>query len=158
MPFRPSEGDLGRLRAARNVGGALVEPALQLGVAYNFGLAKLSTSVGTFNNDALTSRVDLRNWWAELNGKITSSSTWMATYGKIDDRSGANRDANLMALCLMYHLSRRTDLHAAWARMSNNTNSQYLIIDSTNTGLQTVANVPLGYDPTAIGLGIRRRF
>ena len=99
----------------------------QLGAAYNFGLAKLSTSYATFKNDAATSRVDFRNWWVALDGKITSSSTWMATYGKIDDRSGADRDANLMALCLMYHLSRRTDLHAAVARMSNNANSQYLI-------------------------------
>ena len=87
----------------------------------------------------------------------------MATYGKINDTSAANRDGSLVGLCMMYHLSRRTDLHFAVARLENNASAQYLLIDSTNTGLQTtglqsVATVPPGFNPTALGVGIRHRF
>lgn len=152
------------VKGAQNVANTPKEKHNQIGLTYKlFGDTKLSASYATFENDAAVNAVDFKNYWVALDGRITQSSTWMATYGRINDDSAANRDGSLLGLCLMYHLSRRTDLHFAVARMDNGSNAQYLITDSTNTGLQTtglqsVATVPPGYSPTALGIGIRHRF
>lgn len=147
-----------QIKGTTNVAVTPKEKHNTIGASYNFGVVKAYANYGTFDNDAVTNKVDFANYYLALESKFGQTSTLMASFGRIDDKAVTNRDGRLMSICYMIHLSRRTDLHFAAARMTNNANAQYLITDSTNTGLQSSTTVPLGFDPTAIALGIRHRF
>lgn len=82
----------------------------------------------------------------------------LANYGRLDDKSSNNRDARFLGIGGTYAFSRRTDLYASAARMSNRDGAQYLISDASNAGLLTAANVPAGYSPTSVQIGLRHRF
>lgn len=82
----------------------------------------------------------------------------VANYGRLDDKSSNNFDARFLGIGGTYAFSRRTDLYASAARMSNRNGAQYLISDASNAGLLTSANVPGGYSPTSVQVGLRHRF
>ncbi|MFZ5538738.1 MAG: porin [Pseudomonadota bacterium] len=147
-----------QIRGTTNVGATPKEKHNTVGASYNFGFVKAYANYGTFKNDAATNKVDFGNYYLALESKVGQTSTVMASFGRIDDKAASDRDGRLLSLAYVYQLSRRTDLHFAVARMTNNANAQYLITDSTSTGLQSSTTVPLGFDPTAVGIGIRHRF
>ncbi len=145
-------------KGTTNVAPTPKEEHHMVGGSFKFGPMTAYASYATFEDDAPpATRVDFANTWAALKGEF-GVSTVALTFGQINDKAATNRDARLMALAYSYRLSRRTDLHAAVARMTNKTNGQFLIFDSTSTGLQNTANVPVGFDPTAFGIGLRHTF
>ena len=138
---------------------------------YDFGMAKAHGVYWTVrDNSGAATSADARSWAL---GASTSMSGFnlMASYGRLDDRSGNNFDARFVSLGAQMAVSRRTDFYGAVSRMTNRNDAHYLITDASGTGLQTsvsstaavpaagfIGNVPAGYSPTAVQVGVRHRF
>ena len=62
------------------------------------------------------------------------SHSFMASYIRKDDRSGANNDANQIALGYTYAFSKRTNLYAAWGRINNKNLASYTVGNNSEPG------------------------
>lgn len=62
------------------------------------------------------------------------ATTWLASYIHKDDRGGANRDANQIAVGASYALSRRTDFYASFARIQNRNGAGYTVGNASSAG------------------------
>ncbi|MGH8809111.1 MAG: porin [Noviherbaspirillum sp.] len=51
-----------------------------------------------------------------------------------DDDTAANRDSSQWALAYVYALSKRTDLYASYARVSNKNGAVFTVGNNTETG------------------------
>jgi predicted porin len=60
--------------------------------------------------------------------------TFIASYIRKDDRTAANNDANQIALGYTYALSKRTNLYAAWGRISNKNLASYTVGNNSDPG------------------------
>lgn len=76
------------------------------------------------------------------------SHTFIASYIRKDDRTGANNDANQIALGYTYALSKRTNLYAAWGRIDNKNLASYTVGNNSEPGS----------GDRAINLGVRHVF
>lgn len=76
------------------------------------------------------------------------SHTFIASYIRKDDRTGANNDANQIALGYTYALSKRTNLYAAWGRIDNKNLASYTVGNNSEPGS----------GDRAINLGVRHIF
>ncbi|MCU6500072.1 porin [Rugamonas sp. A1-17] len=76
------------------------------------------------------------------------ATTFLASYIHKDDRSGAHRDANQLAVGVSYALSRRTELYGAFARIQNRNGAGYTVGNATGAG----------HGDRAINIGLRHAF
>lgn len=74
--------------------------------------------------------------------------TVLASYIRKDDRTALNQDASQWALGYRYALSKRTDLYAAYARISNKNGAGYTVGSA----------IEVGSGDSAVNLGIRHAF
>ncbi|MES2258015.1 MAG: porin [Pseudomonadota bacterium] len=77
-------------------------------------------------------------------GRHTLLASWMHK----DDRQAANQDASQLAVGYRYALSKRTDLYAAYARISNRRGASYTVGNASDGGA----------GDSATNLGIRHTF
>jgi predicted porin len=112
--------------------------------SYNFGVA-LATLGYAVNKG--TGTADSKDLIAGVSVPL-GSSTLLASYIRHDDRTVANRDANQWALGYSYRLSKRTDLYAAYARISNSNGATFTVGNATDTGT----------GDKAFNLGVRHSF
>ena len=106
-----------RLAAAQTKNAAATDSAknVLLGANYDFGPARLYLGYGT-NKGYGTARSDDALIGASARFGTT---TLMASYVRKNDKSPANIDASQVGVGGMYHLSKRTHLHASFAKISN---------------------------------------
>ncbi|ELX13549.1 outer membrane porin protein [Janthinobacterium sp. HH01] len=76
------------------------------------------------------------------------ATTWLASYIRKDDRSGANRDASQIAVGASYALSRRSDVYASFAKIQNRNGAGYTVGNATSAG----------HGDRAINIGLRHAF
>ncbi len=76
------------------------------------------------------------------------SHTFIASYIRKDDRTGANNDASQVALGYTYALSKRTNLYAAWGSINNKRLASYTVGNNSEPGS----------GDKAINLGVRHIF
>lgn len=76
------------------------------------------------------------------------SHTFIASYIRKDDRTGANNDASQIALGYTYALSKRTNLYAAWGSINNKRLASYTVGNNSEPGS----------GDRAINLGVRHIF
>lgn len=76
------------------------------------------------------------------------SHTFIASYIRKDDRSGANNDASQIALGYTFALSKRTNLYAAWGSINNKRLASYTVGNNSEAGS----------GDKAINLGVRHIF
>jgi predicted porin len=112
--------------------------------SYNFGVAL--ANLGYAVNKG-TGTADSKDLIAGVSVPL-GSSTLLASYIRHDDRTVANRDANQWALGYSYRLSKRTDLYAAYARISNSNGATFTVGNATDTGT----------GDKAFNLGVRHSF
>ncbi len=74
--------------------------------------------------------------------------TFIASYIRKDDRTGANNDASQVALGYTYALSKRTNLYAAWGSINNKRLASYTVGNNSEAGT----------GDKAINLGVRHIF
>lgn len=74
--------------------------------------------------------------------------TFIASYIRKDDRTGANNDASQIAVGYTYALSKRTNLYAAWGSINNKRLASYTVGNNSEPGS----------GDKAINLGVRHIF
>lgn len=74
--------------------------------------------------------------------------TVLASYIRKDDKTGFNQDADQVAVGYRYALSKRTDLYAAYARISNDRGASYTVGSA----------IEAGSGDKAFNLGVRHAF
>lgn len=115
-----------------------------VGGTYNFGVVTAHAAIG-FNKGVGT--LDTRDWLAGVTVPFGASSVF-ASYVRKDDRSAANQDANQFAVGYTYSLSKRTNVYASYARISNDNGAAYTVGDASN-----------GYaGDKGLAVGIRHKF
>jgi predicted porin len=122
---------------------------------YDFGMVKLFAGW----NDSKTSgsagdSIKFRVWDIGATVKAGPGQVVFA-YGDRKDKLGDARDNRLVGVGYDYPLSKRTNLYAFYARVSNKDGFANGVLNSaTLTGLTP----NLGYDPKALQLGLRHTF
>jgi predicted porin len=128
--------------------------------SYDFGFMKLN---GLYFRTKNQTTSKLQSYEASIAVPI-QAWTLQFSAGRIDNKFDANgstlhlNDSNFAAIGVDYALSKRTDLYAAWSKMTNTSGAAAVIGDNSNNGLFTAANVPPGFNPWAAQFGIRHLF
>lgn len=111
---------------------------------YNWGA--LETSVGFVRNTGLAGAASKD---AIVGVAIPfGASTVFASYIRHQDKAAANKDATQWALGYTYNLSKRTDVYAAYAHISNRNGAAFKVGNATDDGTGN----------TGANLGIRHTF
>lgn len=120
-----------------------------LGAVYDFGMVKLHGVYG--RNKGLNSSVwrNNDNPFGRLEARVASTESrdaligltipfgphaLLASYIDKDDRTMRNQDANQVAVGYRYNLSKRTELHAAYARIENKNGASYTVGSAIESG------------------------
>jgi general bacterial porin, GBP family len=114
------------------------------GGSYDFGIAKLYAAWRT--RKETVAGVDERSGWLGVAVPL-GLATLQATLGRVDDRTGANRDARGISVGAEYALSKRTDLYGRHGRVSNRNAASFNLDNGLN-----------GSGPVSTALGLRHRF
>jgi len=106
------------------------------------------------NNIAVNSQVDAASYQVGLHYKVGAGRV-MASAAHQNDRTSSDSDANLYALGYDYNLSKRTDIYAVVATITNKNEGQYIPGAAGSPGGFT--KVP-GENTRAYQIGVRHRF
>lgn len=120
-----------RLAASKtyNAAASDTERNALLGANYDFGALRLYLGAGSNRGYSSKRSEDALIGASSRVGPVTL----MASYARKNDKSPANVDASQVGLGAMYHLSRRTHLHASFAKISNdvpNTSPAFYTVSS----------------------------
>lgn len=129
-----------------------------LGAKYKLGVAAVSLGTalnkGSFTGLANIVLPDSRDYLVGVSVPV-GAGTFLASYINKQDKSGANNDANQVALGYLYALSKRTNMYTSWARMNNTRPNTAL----SAGGFYTVGNaLDPGTGDKAFNIGIRHTF
>lgn len=126
-----------------------------VGGNYNFGVAKAYLGYQV-ERDAATSTVaaptaftssDARNAIVGVSAPV-GAGTILASYIRKDDRTGANADADQIAVGYIHNLSKRTHLYTSFARISNDNGARFTVGNASDGGTGT----------RAFNVGVQHRF
>ena len=106
------------------------------------------------NNIAVNSQVDAASYQLGLHYKVGAGRV-MASVAHQNDRTASDSDANLFALGYDYNLSKRTDVYAVAAFITNKNDGQYIPGAAGSPGGFT--KTP-GENTRAYQIGVRHRF
>lgn len=136
------------------------------GVSYDFGSVKLSGLYDVIKGDpnsliggnttidiggvGVGNKYDRRNWMIGATVPFGQFS-FLAGYGKVQDKTLSDADASKWAVGARYALSKRTSLYADFAHIKNDSNAAYTINPMGNN-----AGTSLGV--TGFDLGIKHSF
>lgn len=107
-----------------------------IGATYDFGMAKAHFMYQTSKLDdpVLGTIFDTADWLLGVSVPL-GQGTLMASYIRNNDKTAANdHDANKSSIGYMYSLSKRTQLYAAYAKISNKDNAQFTVGNATEAG------------------------
>ena len=147
--------------AQKNLNSALLPDYIasyDTGVAPAFALLDVNTRAALRNiyvtNITRNTQIDARSAQIGLHYKIGAGRI-MASVARQDDKTASNSDATLAAIGYDYNLSKRTDVYATFAHISNQNQGQYTPgIAGAPGGFTKVA----GEDSRSVLVGIRHRF
>ncbi len=132
-----------------------------LGGSYDFGVAKLFAAWNDIEQDPVgggTKLIDARVWSLGATIKAGPGSV-SVTFADRNDKLAANSDARLFGVGYNYPLSKRTDIYAYYARLTNKNNGtaagDLTLNSATATGFAVATT---DYDPRAFQLGLRHTF
>jgi predicted porin len=130
-----------------------------IGVNYDFGIAKLSGSYQTSKTDtaaAVGNVADVRLWNIGARFKAGANGTVGVAYGRMTDKAPANDlRATSWAVDYQYALSKRTTAYAGYSRISNDSNTNYVL---QNLGATFIANNAAGDNNRQFAVGLRHTF
>lgn len=129
--------------------GADKEKVWDLGGSYDFGMVKLA---GVYGNRKVSGAFDQDSWMVGVTVPVGAAGKVLASYVRTEtDITGvaAEEKGRQWALGYTHDLSKRTNLYAAYADISNKNGSEFSVGDSSNGGL--------GYQE-GLNVGVRHRF
>lgn len=119
-----------------------------VGATYDFKFLKLALGYNNQSDNGDVDLIDRDTWMIGVTVPIGKASI-LASYNDLDDGTDANQDAHQWAIGAVYPFSKRTDVYAAYADVSNKNGGMYSAGDAGNDGR--------GYQQGA-QIGIRHRF
>lgn len=100
--------------------------------SYDFKIAKAHAAFGMNKIDGL---VDTRDYILGASYPVMAGTKLMASYVRTDDRMGGNFDADQFGIGLTHSLSKRTDVYAAYARISDDNGAGYTVGNNSDIGV-----------------------
>ncbi|GAA4016790.1 porin [Actimicrobium antarcticum] len=119
-----------------------------LGGTYDFNVVKAHVAFDTVKNDVALNRTNRRDYMVGATVPF-GASTFLVDYTKRKDKTGANLDADQVAVGYTYALSKRTNLYTSYARTSNDSGS------SVNLGTTSAV---AGNTDNLFNVGVRHSF
>ncbi|QIL79985.1 porin [Diaphorobacter sp. HDW4A] len=146
--------------------GGSNDDAHRIAAAYSFGAARVRGSFERLSYEPERGQSLTRNaWQIALSHQFTPQHEVMASYVHAQSPKGnttkslggigipgTDAKAQQISLGYAYHLSKRTDLWAAYTRITNGATSNYNLSANSITGMKP------GQDPSGMGLGVTHRF
>jgi predicted porin len=147
------------------------------GASYDFGMVKLSAVYDIHRADwdntlvGPGEAVDYKDWF--VSAKVPYGKfDFKATYGRVSDRrnnaetaqtsaaiAGATRgDASKIGLGVNYNLSKRTNIYADYARISNSSNANYMLSPGANSISGATTIQAGGYGVSGFNVGLAHNF
>jgi len=137
------------------------------GVSYDFGVVKVSGLYDVIKGDPNSliggnTTIDLggvgagneynrRNWFIGATVPVGAKTKILASYGQVKDKTLSDADAKKYALGVRYALSKRTELYADIAHISNDKNAAFTINPMGNSA-------GTGAGVTGVDFGIKHSF
>ncbi|MDR2334327.1 MAG: porin [Burkholderiaceae bacterium] len=146
--------------------GGSNDDAHRIAAAYSFGATRLRGSFERLSYEPERGQSLTRNaWQIAVTHQITPQHEVMASYVRAQSPRGnttkalggigipgTDADASQVSLGYVYRMSKRTDLWAAYTKITNGATSNY------NLSANSIAGMKPGQDPSGIGLGITHKF
>jgi predicted porin len=132
---------------ANNGAGVSARKNINFGGTYDFGIAKahfiyqttksaagtaLRTGVGAYLGK-FQNYNDAADWMLGVSAPL-GAGTLLASYVNHNDKTAVNADASQFGIGYLYGLSKRTNLYAAFGKISNKNNGFYLVGNATDGG------------------------
>lgn len=135
----------------KRVTGGQKDKEYSFGLGYDFGMFDVK------GNYLVADPAGGGNKFEQINFGASAPIGPGRLYGNVQQNrmSGGGRGTGLAAT-YSYELSKRTNLYASYARLSNNTQGRFGL-NSSSTNVTPVATAP-GADPSVMAVGIRHRF
>lgn len=138
------------------------EKAWKLGAGYNFGATKVGFAYEKVSDDTATVAGNDDNhkaWYLSLAHQIGANTLKFAYTRAGDTANTADTGANQISVGVSHALSKRTNVHALYTKVNNDTAGLYGLASTNNTAAPAgVAPSAAGQDPSAISLGISHKF
>jgi len=126
-----------------------------IGGSYDFGIAKPSFMYAQGKVPVVGGDNTIQSWLLGVTVPVGPGAV-LASYGQIKNKDVAATTSKQLALGYTYALSKRTNLYASYARMTNDNNVQNIVNDATGNN-----DAPLGANgltSSGFALGIRHKF
>jgi predicted porin len=120
----------------------------QLNGSYDFRVVKLVLGWNTNKNDAGT--LDDRVWNISAVMPIMGKDLIKFGYTRLTDKVVANKDVRLLAIGYAHPMSKRTNLYATYAKMTNDSGAAKSMLGAVG--------VAAGFDPSAFQFGVSHSF
>jgi predicted porin len=142
---------------AAGLSSPIATKATMVGGSYDFKVVKINAAWQTVNNDANPKSADMRMWDIGATIPVMGTDQIKVNYTSLQDKLTNNADSKLIALGYVHPMSKRTVLYGTWSKMTNEGG-----VGRTLGGAPAVTDAVglanLGYDPSAIQLGIQHAF
>jgi len=124
-----------------------------LGGTYDFGMVKAHAAYAWNKGENLSGvdNLDTRDMMVGVTVPVNSVSRVLASYMRKDNKLTSNADTNIWSIGYTYDLSKRTNLYASYAKLTNDAAAKLAIKDAVGT-------INNDYDPSTINFGIRHKF
>lgn len=113
--------------------GVKAKGALVAG-SYDFGVAKAHVGFGTNKLEGL---IDDRDYLIGVSVPVDGATRLMASYVRKTDRMAAEQDATQIGVGVVRSLSKRTDVYASYARVSNDNGATFTVGNNSEVGTGT---------------------
>jgi len=123
-----------------------------IGGQYNFGSAKIVAAWESFKNSA-TNAGDYNVWSLGVGIPVMGTDEIKAVYTAKKLKNVSSTNSNLIALGYDHPMSKRTKLFATWSRMTNDSRAR-----ETMQGAVAILAADVGYDPSALQVGVSHEF
>ena len=126
---------------------------------YDFKVVKINAGWQTVNDDANPKATDLRMWDIGATVPVMGHDQVKFNYTALQNKlpGATNVDSKLIALGYVHPMSKRTVLYGTWAKMTNETGVARTLLGSPGVTNAT-GGANLGYDPSAVQIGIQHAF
>ncbi|MBF5006787.1 porin [Diaphorobacter caeni] len=146
--------------------GGSNDDAHRIAAAYSFGPTRVRGSFERLSYEPERGQSLTRNaWQIAVSHQFTPQHEVMASYVRAQSPKGnttkalggigipgTDAKAQQISLGYTYHLSKRTDLWAAYTKITNGATSNY------NLSANSISGMKPGQDPSGMGLGVTHRF
>lgn len=119
--------------------------------SYDFKIVAINAGWQQARNDASPRSIDNRVWTLGATVPVFGKDSIKVAYNDLHDKLASGSDAKLISLGYVHPMSRRTTLYGTYARMTNESLAAYSLF-------QTPGGGELGFDPSAVQVGISHNF